>query len=179
MEPISNFNCRTNNFAAVNAYYPLRQVSFHLLDGMGFLTRPVILELQHFRAPSITEDWKDDNSGVHSVLPAGGIIQCTLPGEKKGRRIRSNNSICPCPTHEYGQQPKMGIGRATYRVVLHELGGHGVSSNNHVKLSANILFSHSGRGRRLASHPKNGCGKPGYPIVFRTLSPGVNIGPPP
>jgi zinc metalloprotease ZmpB len=122
-----NFNARTDNFAAVNAYYHCDKF-FRLLDGMGF-TRAGYFGGSTFPSPVDHRGSINVATGIeinaHCLGTAGGvgILQTTFALADVGDLVNPLGIACD------------------YRVVLHELGGHGVLYN-HVN-SANFGFAHS------------------------------------
>jgi zinc metalloprotease ZmpB len=122
-----NFNARTDNFAAVNAYYHCDKF-FRLLDGMGF-TRAGYFGGTTFPSPVDHRGSINVATGIeinaHCLGTAGGvgILQTTFALADLGDLVNPLGIACD------------------YRVVLHELGGHGVLYN-HVS-SANFGFAHS------------------------------------
>ena len=154
-----DFDARTDSFSAVNAYVHSDRF-FRLTDSMG-LTRSVFY-------PGTTFPTSVDQRGLGS-----------LPTDPQGLDINA---------HCLGNAGGNGIGRTTFaladlgdttnpigiaddfRVVLHELAGHGVLYN-HVK-SANFGFSHSA-GDSVAVILND----PGSKATDRFVSfPWVNIG---
>jgi hypothetical protein len=126
-----NFDARTNNFAAVNAYYHCDKF-FRLLDGMGF-TRAGYFGATSFPSPV-------DHRGLGDPLdcpPSGECINAHCLGNAGGVGIMQT-TFALADTGDTTNP--LGIA-GDYRVVLHELGGHGVLYN-HVH-SANFGFSHS------------------------------------
>ncbi len=122
-----NFDARTDNFAAVNAYYHTDKF-FRLLDGMGF-TRAGYFGGTTFPSPVDHRGHYGTADGIevnaHCVGNAGGngIGRTTFMLADTGDTTNPIGLACD------------------YRVVLHELAGHGVLYN-HVS-SANFGFSHS------------------------------------
>jgi hypothetical protein len=120
-----NFGSRTNDFAAVNAYHHCDSF-FRLLDGMGF-TRSAFFGGTTF--PTLV-----DHRGLGEN---GNKVDAYCLGNSGGNGIGltsfalANNSDTKNP---------IGIA-CDYRVVLHELAGHGVLYN-HVNW-ANFGFAHS------------------------------------
>ena len=122
-----NFDSRTDNFAAANAYYHCDRF-FRLLDGMGFTqagyfggtTFPSAVD---HRGSISTTDGIEINAHCVGTGGGGGIARTTFALADTGDTANP-----------------LGIA-SDYRVVLHELGGHGVLYN-HVS-SANFGFSHS------------------------------------
>jgi zinc metalloprotease ZmpB len=129
-----NFDARTDNFAAVNAYYHCDKF-FRLLDGMGF-TRTSFFGDTAFPTPI-------DHRGLGKTGPAdcvnsvGKCINAQCNGSTSGKGILSTQFALA----NLGDTTNpIGIA-SDYRVVLHELGGHGVLFN-HIR-SANFNFAHS------------------------------------
>lgn len=118
-----NFDARTDNFSAVNAYYHSDKF-FRLLDGMGF-TRTGFFGATIFPTPV-------DHRGL-----SGNVINAHCLGNTGGAGILQT-AFALADTADTTNP--LGIA-GDYRVVLHELGGHGVLYN-HVN-SANFQFSHS------------------------------------
>jgi len=118
-----NFDARTDNFAAVNAYYHADRF-FRLLDGMGF-TRTGYFSDTSFPTPV-------DHRGL-----GGNVINAHCLGNAGGAGILQT-AFALADTNDTAHP--LGIA-CDYRVVLHELGGHGILYN-HVH-SANFGFSHS------------------------------------
>ena len=122
-----DFSARTNNFAAVNAYYHCDKC-FRLFDGMGF-TRAGYFGGSAF--PSGV-----DHRG--SIFVATGVevnAHCVGTGGGVGI-LRTTFALADLSD----LVNPLGIA-CDYRVVLHELGGHG-TLYNHVH-SANFGFAHS------------------------------------
>jgi hypothetical protein len=129
-EPVGtefNFDARTNNFAAVNAYYHCDKF-FRLLDGMGF-TRAGFFGGTTFPTPV-------DHRGSYSTT-TGVEINAHCLGNAGGSGIGQTTFMLADLSDTTNP---LGLA-ADYRVVLHELAGHGVLYN-HVN-SANFHFSHS------------------------------------
>lgn len=122
-----NFGARTDGFAAVNAYYHCDKF-FRLLDSMGF-TRASYFGGTTFPSPVDHRGSINASNGVevnaHCVGTSGGggILRTTF--------ALANTADTANP---------IGIA-CDHRVVLHELGGHGVLYN-HVS-SPNFGFAHS------------------------------------
>jgi zinc metalloprotease ZmpB len=122
-----DFDARTNNFAAVNAYVHADEF-FRLMEGMGFphasyfggTTFPTAVD---FRGSISTTDGVEINAHCVGVSGGTGIARTTF--------MLADTSDSANP---------MGIA-CDYRVVLHELAGHG-TLYNHVS-SPNFGFSHS------------------------------------
>lgn len=130
-----NFGSRTDNFAAVNAYYHCDEF-FRLLDGMGF-TRASYFGATTFPSPVDHRGLEDDNPASNTFCPLGGCVNAHCLGNSGGSGIQQT-AFALADTGDTTNP--IGIAN-DYRVVLHELGGHGVLYN-HVN-SANFLFSHS------------------------------------
>jgi len=151
-----NFNARTNNFAAVNAYYHCDKF-FRLLDGMGF-TRAGYFGGSAFPSPVDHRGSINVATGIeinaHCLGTAGGvgILQTTFALADTGDLVNPLGIACD------------------YRVVLHELGGHGVLYN-HVH-SANFGFAHSAGDSIAAVLNDAGSQVPDRFVSF----PWVNIG---
>jgi hypothetical protein len=151
-----NFNARTNNFAAVNAYYHCDKF-FRLLDGMGF-TRAGYFGGSTFPSPVDHRGSINVATGIeinaHCLGTAGGvgILQTTFALADTGDLVNPLGIACD------------------YRVVLHELGGHGVLYN-HVH-SANFGFAHSAGDSIAAVLNDAGSQAPDRFVSF----PWVNIG---
>jgi hypothetical protein len=122
-----DFDARTNGFSAVNAYVHCDRF-FRLVDGMGF-TRPSYFGGTSFPASV-------DHRG--SIGTGSGIeVNAHCVGTTGGAGI-ARTTFALADTGDTGHP----IGIADdFRVVLHELGGHGVLYN-HVH-SANFGFAHS------------------------------------
>jgi hypothetical protein len=136
-EPVGtdfNFDSRTNNFAAVNAYYHCDKF-FRMLDSMGF-TRA-----SYFGATTFPSSVDHRGLGGAGDCPPGVVngecINAHCLGNTGGVGIMQT-AFALADTGDIANP--IGIA-ADYRVVLHELGGHGVLYN-HVN-SANFGFSHS------------------------------------
>jgi hypothetical protein len=122
-----NFDARTDNFAGVNAYYHCDKF-FRLLDGMGF-TQTNYFVATTFPSPV-------DHRGKY--LTSNGIeVNAHCEGGTGGSGIAYTGF---CLADKNDTTNPIGIAN-DYRVVLHELAGHGVLYN-HVK-SANFKFAHS------------------------------------
>lgn len=151
-----DFDARTNEFSAVNAYVHCDRF-FRLVDSMGF-TR------------------------------AGYFPGTTFPSSVDQRGHMGTTDGIEVNAHCVGTSGGAGIGRTTFalastgdtthpigiaddfRVVLHELGGHGVLYN-HVK-SANFGFAHSAGDSVAAILNDPGSQAPDRFVTF----PWVNIG---
>jgi hypothetical protein len=122
-----NFDARTDNFAGVNAYYHCDNF-FRLLEGMGF-TRASYFGGTSFPTPVdhrghiVSTDGVEINAHCVGTMGGTGILRTTF--------MLADTSDTTNP---------LGLA-CDYRVVLHELGGHGVLYN-HVN-SPNFGFSHS------------------------------------
>ena len=124
------FNARTNNFAAVNAYYHCDRF-FRLLESMGFT-------LASFFGAGTTFPNKVDHRGFGSpAAPAGNIVNAHCLGTAGGGGILQT-TFALANTADVANP--LGIA-CDYRVVLHELAGHGVLYP-HVH-GPNFGFSHS------------------------------------
>ena len=151
-----DFDARTNNFAAVNAYYHCDKF-FRLLDGMGF-TRGGYFGGSTFPSPVDHRGSINVATGIeinaHCLGTAGGvgILQTTFALADTGDLVNPLGIACD------------------YRVVLHELGGHGVLYN-HVH-SANFGFAHSAGDSIAAVLNDAGSRAPDRFVTF----PWVNIG---
>ena len=121
-----NFNARTNNFAAVNAYYHCDRF-FRLVQDLGFNLSSYFGAATAF--PNAVDHRGLGGSGnvinAHCLGTSGGlgILQTTFALADTGDVVNPIGIACD------------------YRVVLHELGGHGVLYP-HVH-SPNFGFSHS------------------------------------
>jgi zinc metalloprotease ZmpB len=122
-----NFDSRTDNFAAVNAYYHCDKF-FRLLDGMGFT------QAGYFGGTTFPTTV--DHRG-HYGTTDGIEVNAHCDGNAGGNGI-GLTGFCLADTGDTTNP--IGIA-CDYRVVLHELGGHGVLYN-HVN-KANLGFSHS------------------------------------
>jgi hypothetical protein len=121
------FDSRTNNFAAVNAYYHCDKF-FRLADGMGF-TQGSYFGSTTFPTPV-------DHRG--SITTVDGVeINAHCLGNSGGAGILRTTFMLADTTDSVNP---IGIA-CDYRVVLHELAGHGTLWN-HVN-SPNFGFSHS------------------------------------
>ncbi len=151
-----DFDARTNNFAAVNAYYHCDRF-FRVLDGMGF-TKAGYFGGSTFPSPVDHRGSINVATGIeinaHCVGTGGGvgILQTTFA-------LADTSDLTNL----------LGIA-CDYRVVLHELGGHGVLYN-HVH-SANFGFSHSAGDSIAAVLNDPGSRAPDRFVTF----PWVNIG---
>ncbi len=151
-----NFDSRTNDFAAVNAYYHCDGF-FRLLDGMGF-SRASFLGATSF--PSTV-----DHRG--SINTSNGIeVNAHCVGNAGGHGI-NRTTFALADTGDSANP--IGIA-CDYRVVLHELAGHGVLYN-HVD-SPNFGFSHSAGDSVAAILSDPGSQAPDRFVTF----PWVNIG---
>ncbi|WP_406661464.1 hypothetical protein V7O66_02775 [Methanolobus sp. ZRKC3] len=115
-----NYNARTDDFAAVNAYYHTDRF-FSLVENLGF---PIVTYFDGTDFP-IPVDHRGRNSTInaHCVGDGDGIDHCCF-------------GLADTPP---GTDP-LGIA-ADWRVQLHELGGHGIL-HNHVN-GPNFGFAHS------------------------------------
>ena len=125
-----NFDARTNDFAAVNAYYHGDRF-FRLVQDLGF-------NLSVYFGPATTFPSTVDYRGLGTpTQPAGNIIQAFCTGTSGGLGLlRTTFALADIADTVH----PIGIA-CDYRVVLHELGGHGVLYP-HVN-SAHLGFSHS------------------------------------
>ena len=124
------FNARTNNFAAVNAYYHCDRF-FRLMESMGFT-------LAGFFGAGTAFPNAVDHRGLGSpAAPAGNIINAHCLGTAGGGGILQTTFALANTTDVVNP---IGIA-CDYRVVLHELGGHGILYP-HVH-GPNFGFSHS------------------------------------
>ncbi len=122
-----DFDARTNDFAAVNAYVHTDSF-FRLVDGMGFsrssyfagTTFPTAVD---HRGSYGTTDGIEINAHCVGTAAGSGIARTTFMLADLGDTADPMGIACD------------------YRVVLHELAGHG-TLYNHVS-SANLGFSHS------------------------------------
>jgi len=122
-----DFDARTNDFAAVNAYVHCDSF-FRLVDGMGFArssyfggtTFPTPVD---HRGSISTTDGIEINAHCVGTSGGSGIARTTFMLADTGDTANPMGIACD------------------YRVVLHELGGHG-TLYNHVS-SPNLGFSHS------------------------------------
>ncbi|AEU34734.1 hypothetical protein [Granulicella mallensis] len=122
-----NFDARSDNFAAVNAYYHCDKF-FRLLDGMGF-TQSGYFGHTTFPTPV-------DHRG--SIGTANGVeVNAHCMGNTSGEGILRTTFALADTSNT---TDPIGIA-CDYRVVLHELSGHGTLWN-HVN-SPNFGFSHS------------------------------------
>lgn len=119
-----NFNARTNDFAAVNAYYHCDRF-FRLMEDLGF-------SLSAFFGAGTTFPSTVDHRGL-----GGNVINAHCVGTSGGLGILQT-TFALADTSDVANP--LGIA-CDYRVVLHELGGHGVLYP-HVH-SPNFGFSHS------------------------------------
>jgi hypothetical protein len=121
-----NFDARTNNFAAVNAYYHcdrffrlLQDLGFSLSSYMGGTTFPSTVD---HRGQMNTANGVEVNAHCLGT-GSGGILRTTFALADTGNIVNPIGIACD------------------WRVVLHELGGHGVLYN-HVNWQ-NFGFAHS------------------------------------
>jgi hypothetical protein len=125
-----NFNARTNGFSAVNAYYHCDRF-FRLMESMGFT-------LAGFFGAGTAFPNAVDHRGLGSAAqPAGNLINAHCLGTSGGGGILQT-TFALADTGDVANP--LGIA-CDYRVVLHELGGHGVLYP-HVH-GPNFGFSHS------------------------------------
>ncbi|MDQ1586454.1 MAG: zinc metalloprotease ZmpB [Actinomycetota bacterium] len=151
-----DFDARTDNFSAVNAYVHCDRF-FRLVDSMGF-SRASYFSGSSFpssvdhRGRMNTTDGIEVNAHCLGTTGGGGILRTTFALANTGDTAHP-------------------IGIADdFRVVLHELGGHGVLYN-HVS-SANFGFSHSAGDSVAAILADPGTQAPDRFVTF----PWVNIG---
>jgi zinc metalloprotease ZmpB len=124
-----NFDARTNEFAGVNAYYHCDSF-FRLMQSMGFNLASYFSSAQF---PTIV-----DHRGLGSTAsPSGNLINAHCVGSAGGLGILQT-TFALADTSDVAHP--IGIA-CDYRVVLHELAGHGVLYP-HVH-SPNFGFSHS------------------------------------
>jgi hypothetical protein len=121
-----NFNARTNNFAAVNAYYHCDRF-FRLVQDLGF-------NLSAYFGAATAFPNAVDHRGLGGT---GNVINAHCLGTSGGLGILQT-TFALADTGDVANP--IGIA-CDYRVVLHELGGHGVLYP-HVH-SPNFGFSHS------------------------------------
>ncbi len=125
-----NFSSRTNDFAAVNAYYHCDSF-FRLMQDLGF-------SLSTFFGAGTAFPCTVDHRGFGTPQdPTGNIINAHCLGTSGGLGIQQT-TFALADTGDTAHP--IGIA-CDYRVVLHELGGHGVLYP-HVH-SPNFGFSHS------------------------------------
>ena len=125
-----NFDARTNQFAAVNAYYHCDRF-FRLMQDLGFTLSGFFGSGTAF--PSVV-----DHRGLGSATAASGnVVNAHCVGTSGGLGIKQT-TFALADTADTAHP--IGIA-CDYRVVLHELGGHGVLYP-HVH-SPNFGFSHS------------------------------------
>jgi zinc metalloprotease ZmpB len=128
-EPVGtdfDFTARTNNFAAVNAYYHSDRF-FRLVQEMGF-------DLNVYFGGTVFPATVDHRGSITN--PAGDEINAHCLGNGAFGILRTTFMLADLTNLA---QP-MGIA-CDYRVVLHELAGHG-TLYNHVN-GANFGFAHS------------------------------------
>jgi hypothetical protein len=130
-----NYDARTDNFAAANAYY-LCDKFFRLLDGMGF-TRTGFFTGTNFPSPVDHRGLEENDPTSPNFCSLGQCVNAHCLGTSTGNGIRQT-AFALADTGNTTNP--IGIAN-DYRVVVHELGGHGVLYN-HVS-SANFLFAHS------------------------------------
>jgi hypothetical protein len=116
-----DYQVRTNNFAAVNAYYHTDRF-FSLVEDLGFSLASYFNQTT-FPVPV-------DHRGLGNVVNAHCV----------GNGMGGIGHLCYALSHTGDLVNPMGIA-ADWRVHLHELGGHGILYE-HVN-SANFGFSHS------------------------------------
>lgn len=151
-----DFDSRTDNFSAVNAYYHTDSF-FRLVDSMGFgssayfpgTTFPTPVD---HRGAINTTNGIEVNAHCLGTTGGAGILQTTFALADTGDT-----------THPIGIADD-------YRVVLHELGGHGVLYN-HLH-SANFPFAHSAGDSIACILNDPGTQAPDRFVTF----PWVNIG---
>jgi hypothetical protein len=133
-EPVGtdfNFDARTDNFAGVNAYY-LCDKFFRLLDGMGFTRAGYFGVGTNFPTPVDHRGLQNPtNCALGQCINAHCVGTSTGDGILRTAFALADNGNTANP---------IGIAN-DYRIVVHELGGHGVLYP-HVH-SANFLFAHS------------------------------------
>ncbi|MCX6631386.1 MAG: hypothetical protein NTW28_27550 [Candidatus Solibacter sp.] len=125
-----NFNARTNNFSAVNAYYHCDRF-FRLMESMGFTLAGF------FGAGTAFPNAVDHRGFGSPAQPAGNIINAHCLGTAGGAGILQT-TFALADTSDIANP--LGIA-CDYRVVLHELAGHGVLYP-HVH-GPNFGFAHS------------------------------------
>jgi hypothetical protein len=123
------FNARSNNFAAVNAYHNCDRV-FRLVENLGFSVADYF--------PNTKFPTRVDHRGHYSkTKPLGIEINAHCAGDESGTGI-AYTTFSLADT----KNPKQPIGIACdWRIVLHELLGHGVLYN-HIG-SPRFKFAHS------------------------------------
>jgi hypothetical protein len=125
-----NFDARTNQFAAVNAYYHCDRF-FRLMQDLGFT-------LSGFFGSGTAFPSAVDHRGLGTATsPSGNTVNAHCLGTSGGLGILQT-TFALADTSDTAHP--IGIA-CDYRVVLHELGGHGVLYP-HVH-SPNFGFSHS------------------------------------
>jgi hypothetical protein len=124
-----NFSSRTNDFAAVNAYYHCDRF-FRIMQDLGF-------SLSTFFGAATAFPSAVDHRGCTLDDPSGITINAHCRGTSGGQGIL-RTTFCLADLTDTAHP--IGIA-CDYRVVLHELGGHGVLYP-HVHLP-NFGFSHS------------------------------------
>jgi zinc metalloprotease ZmpB len=161
------FDARTNDFAAVNAYYHCNQF-FQMVQSMGFNLA------SYFGSATVFPSQVDHRGCQGPKCLNGNCINAHCLGTSGGKGILGTGFALADST-----DIAHPLGIATdYRVVLHELGGHGVLYP-HVS-SPNFGFSHSAGDSVAAitcdpnSHAYNSV-NPSDPKRFVTF-PWVDIG---
>jgi hypothetical protein len=126
-----SFAARTDNFAAVNAYYNCNRV-FELVEALGFSVSDYFCNTKF---PT-----RVDHRGHFSkATPLGVEINAHCAGVAKGDRVGIGYTTFSLADLENLEQP-IGIA-CDFRIVLHELLGHGVLYN-HIG-AALFKFAHS------------------------------------
>jgi hypothetical protein len=125
-----NFDARTNNFAAVNAYYHCDGF-FRLVDSLGFNLA------SYFGAATVFPNAVDHRGLGSPGAPAGNLINAHCLGTSGGLGILQT-TFALADTSDTVHPLGIACDR---RVVFHELGGHGVLYP-HVH-SPNFGFGHS------------------------------------
>ena len=152
-----DFDARTNEFSAVNAYVHCDRF-FRLVDSMGF-SRATYFGGTTFPSSVDHRGRMNTTDGIE--------VNAHCVGTSRWRRHRAHHAsrwpTPPTPAHPIGIADD-------YRVVLHELAGHGVLYN-HVS-SANFGFAHSAGDSVAAILCDPGTQAPDRFITF----PWVNIG---
>jgi hypothetical protein len=154
-----NFDARTNDFSAVNAYYHCDRF-FRLMQDLGF-TMP------GFFGSGTTFPSVVDHRGLGSTgAPSGNVINAHCVGTSGGLGIARTTFAL---ADDADVANPIGIA-CDYRVVMHELGGHGVLYP-HVN-SPNFGFAHSAGDSVAAITADPGSMAPDRFVTF----PWVNIG---
>jgi len=146
-----NYASRTNNFAAANAYYHCNRF-FQLVGDLGF---PVASYFDGTAFPVPV-----DHRGL------GNVVNANCPGDAFGDGIGQVN-FALADTTDVANPISIG---ADWRVVIHEIGGHGILWD-HVN-SANFGFAHSAGDGIAAILNDPGSAAPDRFLTF----PWVNIG---